>query len=1035
MSLRTKAITMTVGITTMSLALVAATGVLQLRRQINTEQNRAADSMALAIARASELAMAVRDKHELARLCGSFLRDENILFIALYTDKGQLLTSSVRDIEAWEQFQHGRVDRARCAVGEHVIEPSAQGDEFTEESESDLDAPGAAPSEKVKVNLGRVVVSISSAAAAAAQRQQSRMTVLSTSIAALIGALVLFLTLGGWMRRLQRLADASELMARGDFSGSINDKHKDEIGKLAGSFDSMRVSLSERDIKLRNFTDTLQQQVKQRTHDLENALSTAEEANRAKSLFLANMSHELRTPLNGVIGMVDLLLGAKPNPQQARYCEIAKSSARSLLELINDILDFSKIEAGKLELDATDFNLHGVVESVVQMLGERAEQKGLELLCGVGTGVPKVVNGDPMRLRQVILNLMSNAIKFTETGEVVVDAVLESQTHSHAVVRFSVRDSGIGIPRHRLDRLFKSFSQVDASTTRKFGGTGLGLAISQRIAEMMGGQIGVESEEGKGATFWFTARFARRTVPLSSRREVRIDPRGLRALVVDDNMTNREILHSQLQSWSMRPDVAEDAESAMKMLIAAAEADQPYRFAILDMHMPRVDGLQLARQIKAHGAMSDIILISLSSMSSPVGPRTMTEIGFSACLSKPALPSQLYDAIVNSLSASDEPVRLPAANVEATELPGVRILLAEDNEVNRLVASELLQSVGCICAIAVNGREAVDQALAASHDVILMDCQMPEVDGFEATKMIRDAERADAASPHRTIIALTANAIKGDREKCLAAGMDGYVTKPIDPGELFRTIAQSIGPERLAQRAAEACAPVASADLCAVAADSGQATFPGAGAAASLEPAPLPKPPLGQPVAELESGNSKTMRSSAGEPPRAEVKAVRDGGDLAAAAGTLVNTAAVVEQPAGAPAVSESPIDLASLTKRCMGNRKIAAKALGKFDNSVPQDVTLLDESIRRKDAKAAAAAAHKLKGAAANLSAEGIRRISAELESLAKADAFSQAEASLSQLHAEVERFRSYVATALAELTPIGSAGATPPGGAEIRQ
>ena len=288
----------------------------------------------------------------------------------------------------------------------------------------------------------------------------------------------------------------------------------------------MRGALRKRDQELRKFTDTLQEQVKERTRDLQTALTTAEDANKAKSMFLANMSHELRTPLNGVIGMVDLLLAAEPNQQQRRYCDIAKSSARSLVELINDILDFSKIEAGKLELDETDFNLHEIIEEVPQLMGERAARKGIELLCRVNPAIPRTVGGDPVRLRQVILNLVSNAVKFTDKGEVIVDAKLESQTSQYTEIRVSVKDSGIGIPRDRLDRLFKSFSQVDASTTRKFGGTGLGLAISQRIVEMMNGTIGVDSEEGRGSTFWFTVKLARRTQVAIPRRESSADPRG-----------------------------------------------------------------------------------------------------------------------------------------------------------------------------------------------------------------------------------------------------------------------------------------------------------------------------------------------------------------------------------------------------------------------------------------------------------------------------------------------------------------------------
>jgi signal transduction histidine kinase/DNA-binding response OmpR family regulator len=984
MSLRTKVVGITVAITTASLALVAVIGVIQIRQQISAEQHRAADSMALGFARASELAIAVRDTRELSRLAGSFLRDENVLFIAAYAGGHQPIASAIRDREAWSNFQQGRIDGNRCAIAERVIEASSQPDEFGLEGAGDpLDpagvnaaAPGAHTSARPAPNTtsksGRVVIGLSTAPALLAQRHQSQVTVAATGGAALVGAIVLFFTLGRWMRRLQRLAEASQSMSRGDFTGAISDRRDDEIGKLAATFDSMRIALHERDLKLREFTDTLQEQVKQRTHDLELALATAEEANRAKSLFLASMSHELRTPLNGVIGMVDLLLGTNPNPQQARYCEVAKSSARALLDLINDILDFSKIEAGKLELEAADFNLHETIENVVQMLGDRAEKKKIELACGMGQGVPQFANGDAVRLRQVLVNLVSNALKFTERGEVVVGAELQNQTDECAIVKFTVRDSGIGIPRDRLDRLFKSFSQVDTSTTRKFGGTGLGLAISQRIVELMGGTIGVESEEGKGSTFWFTARLGQRKNMQLSGRDSRVDPRGLRALIVDDSHINREILQAQLKSWALNPDAADSALRAMEMLRGAAQSGQPYRFAILDMHMPNVDGMQLARQIKSDPTTRDVILISLSSLSDQMRPAAMGRLGFSACLTKPALPSQLYNAIIDSLAATDSvvahalalaaeqaidqlssqpavqpsdqpldpplalPEYLPAPEVQAPQLPGVRVLLAEDNEINRLVASELLQQTGCLCTIVVNGREAVEEALRNPHDVILMDCQMPEMDGFEATRAIRDAESKDPLRPHRAIIALTANAIKGDREQCLAQGMDGYVTKPIDPIELIQTIRLFLPAER-----SGGVKPTLDRQV-----------------QASIPPAPA--------------------------------------------------------DPAGGP-----PVDVVSLQQRCLGNRKIAAKALSKFDSIMSVDVRSLTDSVQRGDAKAVAASAHKIKGAAANVSAGALRRIAADLEALARADELAQTQSAIEQLHHEMERFRQYLSTALSQLAP----------------
>ena len=733
--------------------------------------------------------------------------------------------------------------------------------------------------------------------------------------AGLLAAGILFVILGPWIRRLQRLSDASKSISNGDFAGSVADDREDEIGVLARSFDAMCIALRQRDDKLRDFTSTLQDQVKQRTRDLEKALAVAEEASRTKSLFLANMSHELRTPLNGVIGMVELLLNAAPNAQQRRYCDIAKASARSLLDLINDILDFSKIEAGKLEIDATEFDLHQVIESAAQMLGERAEKKKLELICSIGPNLPQHVSGDPVRLRQVIVNLTTNAIKFTEKGEVVVDAAVIEQTPRHTLVRFSVRDTGIGIPLDRLGRLFKSFSQIDASTTRKFGGTGLGLAISQRLVELMGGAIGVESEEGKGSTFWFTMSFAKRPQVNPSRQAALIDLRGLRALVVDDNATSRRAIQAQLMSWTLRADTADGPLQARDFLSAAAIRGETYAFVILDLHLPDDNGLEWAKEFRSAPAALDALLITLSSMSDAPTPQHISDHHIATSLTKPVLPSQLYDALIVAM-ASKKAVRstgaLPAVEPQASApLAGVRILLAEDNEVNRMVASELLELAGCACTMVVNGREAVESALAQEFDAILMDCQMPEMDGFEATQKIRDAEAAQSRPARRTIIALTANAIKGDRERCLSAGMDGYLTKPIDPVELIETIRSFLPASRKS-----ASAPAADAI------------------------------PLANPRAE------------------------------------------VISLPAADP-----PVDLDTLQRRCMGNRKLAAKALSKFDENMNQEISALVQSVRQGDAKLAAASAHKMKGAAANVSAESVRRIVAELEGLAKADELAQTE------------------------------------------
>ncbi len=936
--LRTKAMIVSLSVATLSLSLVAVAGLLQIRREIASEQHRTADSVAKGVARASQLALSVRDTHELTRVANAFLRDENVLFVAIYADSAQPVASASRDRAAWEGYLRGAVDKNRCIVGDDQVEALGQLDEFSNETDNDGVVQRPAKSDQPGERIGRVVVGLSTASTLAAQERQTRVTLIATIVAAVASSVFMFLALGPWMRRLQRLATASEAISRGDFGNPIQDDQSDEIGQLAATFNGMRLALRDRDTKLRDFNQTLQEQVEQRTSELETALAAAEEASRAKSLFLANMSHELRTPLNGVIGMVDLLLSAEPNPQQRRYCDVAKTSARSLLELINDILDFSKIEAGKLEIDQTDFDLHDLIGTIGQMMGERAQKKGLELICRVRDDLPRVVSGDPLRIRQIVLNLMSNAVKFTESGEVELDAAVESQTNTHALIRFTVRDSGIGIPQQRLDRLFKSFSQVDASTTRRFGGSGLGLAISQRLVELMGGSIVVESQEAKGSTFHFTIQFEKRATPIEPVREGRVNPSGLRALAVDDNKTNREILHDQLASWSLMPDVADGARQALTMLRDAALSGQPYRIAILDMHMPETDGVQLARAIKADPTTRDTVLISLSSIGDHLRPQQMNEIGFSACLTKPAIGSHLYDAIVDSLTAREksDSHSAPAqpSRAFASHLDGVRVLLAEDNEINRMVACELLEQAGCICTVTVNGREAFDAALPDQHDVILMDCQMPEMDGFEATQKIREAESAANTGRHRPIIALTANAIKGDRERCLGAGMDGYVTKPVDPIELFTTIRSLLSPERLA--AIPAHAPLAIPD---------------------------PKP------------------------------------------------------AAPAPTAATPPVDLESLKRRCMGNRRLAAKALSKFESVMAVDVATLIGSLRGGDAKATASSAHKIKGAAANVSAEDVRRVVAEIEHLAKSDALSQVEASIIQLEDEMIRFRTYLSTALDRL------------------